>query len=374
MSFQKIFRCTVCALLFAVAGCDDFRVRPPARAISTTEIVETILAPATATHPRQSEGDVVVLKNGTLLAAWSDFTGGRADEATGQISAATSRDGGRTWCAPFILQENIGKQNVMSVSFLRAQSGEILFFFLVKNSAADLKVFLRRSHDEGKTWSALVVVTPESGYFIMNNARTVQLKSGRILCPISFCEDIGKRNSHLQNIVYFSDDDGRSWKRSQGIVDVAKRGAMEPGLVELKNGNVLQIIRTQLGQIWFSISADGGNSWSPAAPFGIVAPESPSTITRLPDRGELLLIYNPSIAQGISGMNSRTPLACALSRDEGKTWSQPKLIEANADFTYAYTSVTFQKNRAVLTYYLARKGDDQLSLKFKSIPLDWFRQ
>jgi sialidase-1 len=333
------------------------------------KIFETMLAPATATHPRQSEGDIIVLKDGTLLAAWTDFSGGGQDHSSAVISAAKSKDEGRTWSAPFVLQENIGKQNVMSVSFLRLRSGEILFFFLVKNSATDLKVTMRRSLDGAKTWTEPMIVTPGPGYHIMNNARVIQLKSGRILCPISFDDDISKRRWNLRNFIYFSDDNGRTWRRSKDIVECEKRGAMEPGLVELKNGNVLQIIRTELGQIWHSISPDGGDRWSKSAPYGIVSPESPSTVARMPD-GKLLLIYNPAL--GANQMKARTPLVASWSGDEGKTWSIPKVIEASADSTYAYTSITFHRNRALLTYYFAPIGTNKMSLKFKSIPLNWF--
>ncbi len=330
------------------------------------EIIETTLAPDSAAHPRQSEGDILVLKDGTLLAAWSDFTSGPDDFANARISAAKSNDGGRTWSAPFVLQENVGHKNVMSVSLMRTRSGDVLFFFLVKNSATDLKLMVRRSTDDTRTWGAPLLITTEPGYHIMNNARALQLKSGRILCPISSSADVSTRQQPLRNFIYFSDDNGRSWKRSEDILDCPKRGAMEPGLVGLSNGSLLQIIRTQMGQIWFSISTDGGNRWTQPGPFGVVSPESPSTIARLPGRGELLLIYNPNL-------KARTPLVAALSSDEGKTWSSPKTIEASPDATYAYTSVTFQRNRALLTYYVAPNHTNRLSLKFKSLPLSWFR-
>ena len=360
--------CFQSAFLLFMAGCASFDRTPN---FASTEIIETMLAPATATHPRQSEGDVLVLEDGSLLAAWTDFSGGRNDHSSAVISAAKSTDGGSTWGAPFVLQENIGKQNVMSVSFLRLRSGGILFFFLQKNSGSDLKVLMRRSRDQGRTWSEPMIVTPGPGYHIMNNARVIQLKSGRILCPISFGEDISKRQWNLRTFIYFSDDEGQTWRRSKDIVECEKRGAMEPGLIELKNGDVLQIIRTELGQIYFSISKDGGNTWSKAAPSGIVSAESPSTIARTLS-GELLLIYNPNL--GANHMIARTPLVASISRDEGKTWSKPKVIEASADSTYAYTSVTFHRGRALLTYYFAPNGTKQLSLKFKSIPLKWFRE
>jgi hypothetical protein len=61
-----------------------------------------------------------------------------------------------------------------------------------------------------------------------------------------------------------------------------------------------------------------------------------------------------------------------VSRDEGRTWSKPKLIEPDPNTTYAYTSITFHQGRALLTYYHWPSNGKQLSLKFKSIPFEWF--
>jgi predicted neuraminidase len=331
-----------------------------------------IISPASRERPRQSEGDIVVLKDHSLLAAWSDFSS-RADHALGRISAARSFDGGHTWGRPFVLVENEGRLNVMSVSFVRVNAREILLFYLVKNSLKDLKVVVRRSSDEAQTWSRPVVVTPDGGYHIMNNARVIQLASGRLLCPVSFCDDMAIRDAHLRSITYFSDDEGHSWYRGKGVVDCANRGAMEPGLIELKDHHVLQIIRTDRGQIYSSISMDAGNTWGEAVPTGVSSPESPATISRLPYAPrELMLVYNPSTNAGIHSVAARTPLVCSLSGDEGRTWSPPRALESDTNFSYAYTSVKWHEMRALLTYYYAPYPGDQISLKFQSIPLNWF--
>jgi sialidase-1 len=335
------------------------------------ESVETMLAPATVENPRNSEGDVIALRDGALLAAWSEFTGGARDDSRARIAAARSADGGRTWGPRFTLQENVGAQNVMSVSLLRSRSGEILFFYGVKNSPRELYFMVRRSRDEAQTWSEPVRVIADPGYYVMNNARVVQLSSGRILCPTSFTEEVWTRKEQFRTVMYYSDDDGRTWRRGRGVAVCPQRGAMEPGLLELRDGRLLQIIRTQMGEIWHSHSSDGGDTWTEARPWTVRAPEAPSTLVRLPGSGELLLIYNPVVKLGTDHSGPRTPLVAALSRDEGKTWSRPKEIELDRSATYAYTSVTFHGESALLTYYVSR--DKRLSLKFKSLALEWFR-
>ncbi len=351
----------------------------PAVLPAAGEIFASFIAPATAQNLRNTEGDLLVRRDGTLLAAWADFYDGSRDDAPARISAAHSNDGGRTWGDRFTLQENTGKANVMSVSFLRSRTGDVLFFFLQKNSLTDLKAYVRRSVDDAKTWGDPVLVTPEAGYHVMNNARVIQLKSGRLLAPVATSAQVWTKNDNFRTVVYRSDDDGRTWTRGTTLVSAPKRGAMEPGLIEMKDGRVMQIIRTQTGYIWRAFSSDGGDTWTEAEPWTIESPESPATLVRVPGSGEWLLVWNPKVTWGnpertVLGANHggvRTPLVAAISRDEGVTWSEPRAIESDLANTYAYTSATFAGDRLLLTYYHFPQGGKQLSLKFESVPLSW---
>jgi sialidase-1 len=343
-------------------------------ALAASEIIESVIAQPSAEHPRNSEGDVVVLKDGALLVAWTDFYGGvPGDFALARISGARSTDGGRTWGEHFILVENTGGMNVMSVSFLRLGNGEILFFYCVKNTKTDLKLYVRRSADEARTWSEPLRITPETGYHVMNNARAIQLHDGRIICPVAWTEEAIRKGEVYRAVMYFSDDEGRSWTRGRGETYCDKRGAMEPGVIELRDGRLLQIIRTQFGMIWHAHSSDRGDTWTEAKPWTVVTPEAPSTLVRLPDNGDFLLVYNP-IAQmnGVSHSGRRTPMAAALSSDEGATWSKMKLVENDLIRTYAYFSVRIHDGRVLLVYHAAK--NDLSTLKFKSIPIGWFRE
>ena len=332
----------------------------------------SIVGQSSKEFPRHSEGSIVELKDGRLLLAWTRFTGGAQDHATANIAAMTSKDGGRTWGKPYVIQENTGKQNVMSVSLLRLKSGKIGMYYLEKNSNSDLHIYQRYSSDEAKTWTAPLRITPDEGYNIMNNDRVVQVSTGRIICPISYTPDIGAKDWELVCFCLYSDDQGKTWHRSIPDLHAPQRGAMEPGVVELANGELLMIIRTQMGTIYQSISKNKGMTWSEARPSKILAPEAPATIKRIPGTKDLLLVWNNKFEEGKGHGGLRTPLTAAISKDNGKTWVNVKNIETEPDHSYAYTSILFVKDQALLTYYDTPGQWEALSLRFRSIPLAWF--
>lgn len=335
------------------------------------DTIETIIAPATAESPRNSEGDIIVLEDGSLLAAWSEFYGGSRDDSAARISAKRSVDGGRTWGERFTLRENTGAENVMSASFLRLDSGELLLFYLEKHSREDLDVLVVRSGDDGKTWSEPVLVTPEPGYHVMNNARVLLTSGGRLVCPVATTDRVWEKGHRFRTICYLSDDGGHTWRRGTGEVNAPKRGAMEPGLIEKADGTLLQVIRTQTGRQWFAESKDGGDTWSEGRPWTVTSPEAPATLANLPEGKGWLVIHNPSLDPENSHGGERTPLVASVSTDEGATWSPAKAIESDPALTYSYVSVDFHADRVLLTYYL-RSAPDRLSWKFQSLPLGWF--
>jgi len=338
--------------------------------IPAAEVIESWPALATEEHPRHSEGDTIVLKDGSLLVGWTEFHKTNSDFAAAHIAGRKSTDGGRTWGEQFILQQNVGQLNTMSLSFLRLNnSDELLMFFLVKNSKADLNLVVCRSSDEAETWTKPQRITTEDGYHIMNNARAIQLSSGRLLCPVSTTRLIHSSEHPLKNVCYFSDDDGKTWKRSRDAVSVPKRGAMEPGLIERRDGSLLQIIRTQMGSIWITDSSDGGDTWSEARPWNVTSPEAPSTLIPLPGKRGWLIFHNPVVdPDAKSHGGRRTPLVARVSKDEGQTWSEAIPIEDDLTKTYSYISAHVVDDRVLLSYYV--EHDSRYSLKFKSILLD----
>ncbi len=333
-----------------------------------------VVCPSGPGNARNSEGDIVELKDGRLLLAWSKFSG-RADHASAVIAAKISNDNGRTWEDDYVLQENVGDRNVMSVSFLRLDSGEILFFYAIKNSLSDLHFYVRTSTDEAKSWSEPVQVTTMDGYNVMNNDRAIQLSNGRLIAPVAYCKAIDKNYDDQKSICYLSDDKGQTWHRSKGEVRFENAAAMEPGVVELKDGRVFMIIRTELDRIYKSFSSDRGETWTNPEPTDLVAPAAPASIARIPKTQDLLIIWNNNPKGSEAGWKGRNPLTSAVSKDEGKTWTHVRNIENKPECGFGYTSITFVDERTYLTYYKWQRGEPNFhgtDLMLRIIPVEWF--
>lgn len=341
------------------------------------EVIVNHLYPSSKEYPRYSEGSILPLNDGSLLYATTQFIGSGSDFAKARIIGKTSTDGGRTWSEPRVLQENTGKKNVMSAT-LRYLAGPmhqnrpIGLFYLKKNTFSDLKAYLKISHDQCKTFGKAIEITTPPGYHVLNNDRITILTTGRWLVPVASTSDVHKVN-HFVCTCFISDDQGQTWRQSKGSVDYSKRGAMEPEVFELKNGNVLMIFRTQSGHIGSSISNDGGYTWNKPGSWGVRAPEAPSTLRRIPSTGDLMLIWNDNFEPGAGHSGKRTPLTVAISSDEGKTWKLKKNLEDNPNNTYSYISLMFYQGRAIMGYYV---GDENrvISSRFRSIPLSWIYQ
>jgi hypothetical protein len=313
-----------------------------------------VLAPG-EDNPRNSEGDFIRLRDGRLLFVYTHFTGRSPDDAaSAHLASRVSADGGRTWSGhdETVVPAGEGRQNVMSVSLLRLRDGRIALFYLVKNSDRDCRAVMRVSTDEAKTWGEPALCMPEAGYFVVNNNRAVQLKDGRIVLPAAR-HDWATDKSRGKAVCFYSDDAGRTWRRGRTVLEApanSRAGLQEPLVVELKDGRVMMLCRTDLGSQYRSYSSDRGDTWSPAEPTDLASPLSPASVAHIPSTGDLMLVWNDHTKIDPKLRGRRTPLTVAISQDEGQTWTHRHTLYADPQGWYCYTAITFADDRELLAH------------------------
>ena len=346
--------------------------------------------PPRAGNPRNSEGAFAELRDGRILFVYSHFLGASgSDHAKARLAARTSADGGETWSddAFIAIPREDDAMNVMSVSLLRLGNGDLGLFYLLRFSWHEMRMWLMRSADDGRTWGEPVNCMPAGGYYVVNNDRVVRLASGRLVIPAARHPSRADRNEAAAvdwrgvAAFFLSDDDGRTWRESASYVTLpvvhTKSGLQEPGVGELPDGRLWAWARTDLGRQYEMFSSDGGETWTLPAPSRFTSPNSPLSLKRMPGSNRLLAIWNPAPGYETRPLvppgGDRTPLVLATGVGPAGKWSAARIIEGPAEPTagYCYTAIHFTKDAVLLAYCAGGDADKSrlARLRIRKIPL-----
>ena len=184
-----------------------------------------------------------------------------------------STDRGETWSAPRPIYDGQGPGKPSSSGVMvRTREGVIVFVYMDMegfkwvwddnlHQAAEnvnLNVWAIRSEDDGLTWTGRQqIFEGYCGALI----HMIQTSTGEVVVPIQRLLRDPDRHGIC---VYVSADSGKTWCHSN-IIDLGGHGhhdgAMEPTLVELSDGRLWLLIRTNLGKFWSAYSSDKGLSW-----------------------------------------------------------------------------------------------------------------
>ncbi len=267
------------------------------------------------------------------------------------IAARFSSDNGDTWTSASRLFEIPEAEGLVEGYMIMIDRGDNFHCFYLNNpnkkpaapggeaerppvgslGQPRLDIWHAVSSDRGATWT-----TPRciwEGYTGALNS-IIQLKSGRILVPFSLLTDRSwwnrddgpfnfSFNGQYDCTLVYSDDDGATWHESPARLSVvvpdivSAYGAVEPVVLELKDGRVWMLIRTQMGRFYESFSEDGVE-WSAPRPTQIVSSDSPAGLVRLTD-GRIVLFWN-KCQRFPYAYGGRHVLHAAISDDEGRTW------------------------------------------------------
>jgi hypothetical protein len=278
-----------------------------------------------------------------------------------------SADGGTTWGAREPVRDADGRPlGDLFRGLVRLKSGALGGFYGGDGegkSQYTAVTFFVRSEDEGRTWSRPVrIVEPNNNAWMYHNGATVTT-SGRIV--VSVFNLLGKTSipergrARFRNRVatighhgyeeyftychvYYSDDEGKSWRPNEGkgvwgsggelfvTLDQSaggNYGCEEPVVAEVEPDHLLMLMRTPLGRFYQSWSDDDGKSWSLPEPTSLASAYAPAALARIPGSRDLLVVWNQASQNEIEMGLQRCRISSAVSQDGGATWQHgPNVI------------------------------------------------
>ncbi len=293
-------------------------------------------------------------KSGELLVTWS---GGRVGHVCpfGRVEGMRSLDDGKTWTWPRVLLDTdmddrdsgvmeTAKGTLIVTTFTSLAWYEIEGYFKTKykdnpawiaanarftsdeHRKSQLGVLAIRSTDGGLNWSNPINTVVNSPH------GPIQLADGRLLYLGKQLWTDGKKIGAAE-----SSDDSKTWKWLAEIPtrpdDQVTTKYHELHAVEAADGTIIAQIRNHnkngAGETLQTESTDGGKTWS--VPHSIGVWGLPSFLTKLND-DRLLMTYG--YRRKPYGNQAR------VSKDNGKTWSEPITISddgASGDLGYPST-------------------------------------
>ena len=268
---------------------------------------------------------LVVSNQGTVLA----FCEGRKincrDHGDIDLVLKRSFDNGQTWTDMEVVNQGAGRTSGNACAVVDRNNGTIWLVFCRDSK----KIFIIKSTDDGETWSEPTDITagardPAWHWVFTGPGHGLQLASGRLLIPCS--ADLKPRLGEIQfSYTFYSDDHGATWKLGSAL---DYNASDECEVVELTDGRLYMNMRSRQKkhQRAFSHSEDGGISWSPVQydPH-LPEPSCQGSILRFTEssrfRKNRILISTPA------NPSQRSHLTVRVSYDECQTWAVSKILD-----------------------------------------------
>lgn len=299
----------------------------------------------TASFPQSHASTIEETPEG-LIAAWF----GGTKEGNKDVCIWTSRLVNNKWTAPDKAADGIMSDALRYACYnpvlFYADNGELLLFYKIGPNVAGWTGWLKRSNDNGRTWSVREALP--AGFLGPIKNKPIMINHV-LLCPSSTEKDGWK--AHIE----FTSDYGKTWSKTADINDGKALQAIQPSILQYKNGNLQILCRSRNTTINESWSYDSGKTWTPLVASSLPNNNSGTDAVTLKD-GRQLLVYNHRIPDStwVKGKGPRTPLNVAISKD-GKKWYAALILEDSPISQYSYPSVIESEDGMVHIVYTWRR-------------------
>ena len=290
------------------------------------------------------------LANGDLLAHFRVGIGHSGDP--GPIAQVRSTDQGETWGEFRVIPTGISCDHRTTSSGIQLPNGKILLPFYQwggrwekpgPRGGERLKLgpMIIVSTDNGKTWSKAIRLPNPFPAYAHTCGKIIRLADGTLLLGIHGGRDKGHSGTGIVRSV----DDGETWTDFVNVAPYDTRAYYEPSFAILADGDILALNRTEPEPYMYKcFSKDNGRTWSKPVRTEIQG-DVPELIV-LPS-GNILCSYRSQEP------GTRDTRMC-ISRDQGKTWVNEKVIDPNGG-DHGYTSSVLLDDGSVYTVNYCRK-------------------
>jgi len=322
-----------------------------------------------------NSGVVVLIAQARNKSRWSDRSGQ-------DLVCKTSTDSGRTWSKARLIVSHGRKSICPNAAVYDRRNGRIhvlynLFMWDyrqvpkgIRGEMGDLncRQFTVTSDDDGGTWSGpreiSEMVGTHGAVMVVGSGEGIQLRRGRHAGRLIVAG--GDFYKGKKVLCYYSDDRGRTWKRSKVVPWAGRMAwASESKIAELPDGTIVlhsrtfvqdgskQRLRTR------SVSTDGGITWSKL--------ENDPALKTVSCNGSLLAVKHAKGTEGavllcsVPAGPKRTHGTVHASFDGGKTWPVSKCLVPGQ---FAYSSLIGLPDGRIGLFYEARGHRDVKLVRF----------
>lgn len=330
-----------------------------------------IISVGEAAGDYQAFPDMCRLQNGDLMAVFyagdSHVTGiSEKYPLAGRVCMTRSSDEGKTWSAPVVIFDDEFDNRDPHINQMKDGTLVCSFFSLKFPDPKSKKFVLGRggpdiirSFDNGKTWEKkpTALKTDEENFY--SSSQVKETSSGRWVLPVYGRKKESPDFSH--GGVTFSDDRGGTWTRVIPIGLGSKKDlAAETDFIVLKDGTWLAALRGQQETpLQFAKSHDEGMTWDPVEPSNFIG-HAPS-FTRL--KSGAILLNTRGFKKGNDWKTGYTALR--VSYDEGKTWQGPYEVAPKVG---AYSATVELKDGTVAAIYYDESAGSKIRVVRFNVP------
>ena len=304
---------------------------------------------------------IIATNNGILLAFAEARKNGCSDTGDIDLVLKRSSDGGKTWGAVEVIWNDAENTCGNPAPVVDRNTGNIMLLstwnlgtdhekdIIASQSKDTRRVFILKSTDDGRTWSAARDITKDTKkddwtWYATGPVNGIQIQrgkyKGRLVIP---CDHIEAASKKYYSHAIYSDDGGETWKLGNST---PQDQVNECTIAELSGGNLMLNMRnynnTRLRQV--SISKDGGHSWSDLkGDPALIEPVCQGSLLSYKQAGKKVLAFsNPA------NKEKRVNMTVRLSFDNGKTWKYSKVLHEGPS---AYSNLVVLPNGNLACIY-----------------------